>query len=129
MGCMFAIVANTNTQVNGVFQVQVLPFNSLYVDLPQLQTPATAFNEKLNAVMAMNDDCSDVHKPKIITGKLKELLKQQNSKVQLHNFGTCDRNVAEQELQEYNSQGGANLMRRYKFCLVGLLIGHDASGR
>jgi hypothetical protein len=121
--------ANTNTKdMVYVSQVQLLPYNTLYMELPQLQTPATPFNEKLNAVMAMNDDCSDAHKPKIITRKLKELLEQQNSQVQLHNYGTCDRSgVGEKELREYSAQGAAALMRRYKFCLVCLFMSQDTS--
>eukprot|EP00775_Hariotina_reticulata_P001602 gene1602-1942_t len=99
-------------------QVQALPYRTMETDLAMLQTLALPFADRMDAVLAQNDDCSNHSRRQATISHIRDVMEKQGSRVKLHNYGYCDQNVGEKEMQALQAEGIDNVMRRYKFCLV-----------
>jgi hypothetical protein len=98
-------------------QVEEPYYNREYQDLPVLQKAPEPFSSKLDAVFYVNSNCKPKIQRREIIHKLQELMNTTNSKLQVHSFGTCDRNMGPKELQELDKMGKQEFGRRYKFCV------------
>jgi len=84
----------------GRLQVQTTYYNSAYVPLAKLQAAPVPFSQKLNAIFYVNSNCKARSGRAQILRTLQQLIKQQNSTLQLHSYGGCDHNVGNASLAE-----------------------------
>jgi len=76
--------------------------------LTKLQTPPLPFASKLNAVLYINRNCWTVNGREKVMRGLRDVLKAANSSLQLHSFGSCDRNVNDSQLQQFKAEEAKN---------------------
>jgi hypothetical protein len=112
-------------------QVEEVYYHKQWQDLPILQEAPEPFKDKLHAIFYVNSNCKPKNQRREIMHRLQELIKETNSNLQVHSFGTCDRNMGEKERQEQEKLGKRKYGRRYKFCVVcasAVILAHSTSG-
>jgi len=92
-----------------------------YPSFRNIQKEPLPFEDKLDAIMAVVSNCNVTSGRQEILRGLQRAINETGSKLQLHNYGICDRNMPPEKVKELDDLGGlakSILGRKYKFCVV-----------
>eukprot|EP00775_Hariotina_reticulata_P004859 gene4859-5104_t len=86
-----------------------------------IQKESLPFEEKLDAIMAVISNCNVSSGRQEIMRGLQKAINETGSKLQIHQYGSCDRNMPKDQVDEFNKAGGLAKSiwgRKYKFCVT-----------